>query len=352
MNILIGEMSGLNNLYGYDNVFLGYNAGMSNIGTTYSDQGSNNVYIGVNSGKVATLGVGNTYVGANSGAATTSAIRNTFLGSGAGASSLNVSDNTFVGNYAGNGNSTGNSNVCIGYSAGSGLSTGSYNVVIGNEAGQYIAYAEHNVIVGLLAGRYIRDQKNTVIGNYAGYNLRYSTGNVLLGYQSGYNETGNNRLYIENSSSSVPLIGGDFSTDRVGINRMPTTYTLEVGGTIWANGATISNGSTTWSDARYKTDIRPLENALSSVMKIAGVTYNWKNSDFPALNFPEGEQIGVIAQEVEKVLPQVVFTGPDGYKSVSYEKLTPLLIEAVKEQQKEIDELRMELAEIKELLKK
>ena len=55
---------------------------------------------------------------------------------------------------------------------------------------------------------------------------------------------------------------------------------------------------------------------------------------------PEGEQIGVIAQEVEKVLPQTVLTPEDGYKSVDYSRFTPILIEAIKEQQKQIDELQ------------
>jgi hypothetical protein len=81
-----------------------------------------------------------------------------------------------------------------------------------------------------------------------------------------------------------------------------------------------------------------------------GVRYNWRQTEFPELNFSEGEQIGLIAQDLEKILPELVTTGPDGYKSVSYEKLTPVLIEAVKEQQKEIEYLKAELEEIKALL--
>ena len=60
----------------------------------------------------------------------------------------------------------------------------------------------------------------------------------------------------------------------------------------------------------------------------------------------------MIAQDLEKILPELVFTGPDGYKSVSYEKLTPVLIEAIKEQQKQIETLKTELAQIKVLLNK
>jgi hypothetical protein len=135
----------------------------------------------------------------------------------------------------------------------------------------------------------------------------------------------------------VDLETMDFNSNRIGIMRTPTSYTLEVGGTIWANGATISSGSTTWSDVRYKKNIEPLQNALADVLKMQGVKYSWKIDDFPGLNFPKGEQVGVIAQEIEKIVPELVYTGPDGYKSVSYEKLTPILIEAIKDQQHTID---------------
>ncbi len=121
---------------------------------------------------------------------------------------------------------------------------------------------------------------------------------------------------------------------------MLTTCTLEVAGTIWANGSTMSAGSATWSDIRYKEDITPLSDALDGVLKMQGVRYNWKRSSFPQLNFPHGEQIWVIARDIEKIVPEVVMTGAYGYKSVSYEKLVPVLIEAIKEQQKQIDELK------------
>ena len=133
----------------------------------------------------------------------------------------------------------------------------------------------------------------------------------------------------------------------VGINRRPTTYALEVNGTIWANGAAIVNGSTTWSDARYKTGVNTLENSLENILKLRGVSYDWRYKDFPDKNFPEGLQIGVIAQEIEKVYPQLVFTDKDGYKSVDYSKLTPILLEAMKQQQEMIDALKAENREMK-----
>ena len=88
------------------------------------------------------------------------------------------------------------------------------------------------------------------------------------------------------------------------------------------------------SDASLKTDISPLENSLEKVMNLEGVSFNWKNG---------GKQsIGLIAQDVEKILPEVVNTD-NGLKYIDYGKLTALLIEAIKEQQKEIELLKAEI---------
>jgi hypothetical protein len=85
-------------------------------------------------------------------------------------------------------------------------------------------------------------------------------------------------------------------------------------------------------------------------MEISGVTYKWneeylKDKDVDGY-FVRETEVGVIAQDVEKVLPEVVATRENGYKAVRYEKLVALLIEAVKDQQKQIDELKARLEEV------
>lgn len=80
------------------------------------------------------------------------------------------------------------------------------------------------------------------LGSEAGYQNSTGTGNIFLGFQSGYNEQSSNKLYIENSSSSTPLIYGDFTTNQVGINSLPnTTHTLTVGGTIHSTGLYVND---------------------------------------------------------------------------------------------------------------
>ena len=90
------------------------------------------------------------------------------------------------------------------------------------------------------------------------------------------------------------------------------------------------------SDERLKDNIKPIDNPLEKVMKISGNTFSWNENSRNS-----GDGIGVIAQEVEELgLPEVVTTRESGYKAVKYEKLVPLLIEAIKELKHEIDELK------------
>ena len=87
------------------------------------------------------------------------------------------------------------------------------------------------------------------------------------------------------------------------------------------------------SDIRLKTNIQPIEDPLAKVIQIEGVSFNWKKDDKPSL--------GVIADQVEKILPQLVHG--DDPKTVNYNGLIGLLIEAVKEQQTQIDDLKSRL---------
>ncbi len=90
-------------------------------------------------------------------------------------------------------------------------------------------------------------------------------------------------------------------------------------------------GSGCCSDRRFKEDIEPIASALEKVTGLRGVTFAWNRKDYPQRFFSDEPQIGLIAQDVEPVIPEVVRTDADGYKSITYDKLTAVLIEAVKE---------------------
>ncbi|MBI4803173.1 MAG: tail fiber domain-containing protein [Elusimicrobia bacterium] len=127
----------------------------------------------------------------------------------------------------------------------------------------------------------------------------------------------------------------------VGIGTTNPEYTLTVNGTAW-----VTSGAWTGSDRRWKKDITPLNGSLSKIMKLQGANYNWKTNEYPELKFSTAPQIGLIAQDAEKVIPEVVTTDNNGYKGISYEKLVPVLIEAAKEQQKEIEELKLKIVKL------
>jgi hypothetical protein len=131
------------------------------------------------------------------------------------------------------------------------------------------------------------------------------------------------------SSSNIFNNGGN-----VGIGTTNPTVKLEV------NGRLKTQGINELSDVRYKKDIQTLTNALANIEKLRGVSYDWKQAEFPEKNFDAKHQIGLIAQELELVFPELVNTDAEGYKSVDYSKLVAVLIEAVKEQQTEITTLQ------------
>lgn len=109
---------------------------------------------------------------------------------------------------------------------------------------------------------------------------------------------------------------------------------MTVTGNLTLNGVVSSS-----SDARLKTDIRPLGGALAGVLALQGRRYHFRPG-----RGPQGEQLGFVAQELEQVYPELVTTGADGLKAVNYAQLTPVLVEALKEQQRQLEQLRTELA--------
>ncbi len=100
------------------------------------------------------------------------------------------------------------------------------------------------------------------------------------------------------------------------------------------------------SDRNFKENITPIENPIQKIRQISGNTYDWKVENKDIHGF-EGNDVGVIAQEIEEVLPQLVTTRETGYKAVKYDKLVALLIEGIKEQQLQIEKLQLEVIDLK-----
>jgi hypothetical protein len=118
----------------------------------------------------------------------------------------------------------------------------------------------------------------------------------------------------------------------VGIGTSTPGYRLTVNGTAWC-----SAGAWTGSDLRWKENFLPLSNVMPDIQSLMPVSYDLKIDEFPHMGFEDGRQIGLIAQDVEKIFPELVRTDNNGFKSVSYEKLSVVLLEAIKEQQQQIE---------------
>ncbi|MCB9185561.1 MAG: tail fiber domain-containing protein [Flavobacteriales bacterium] len=144
----------------------------------------------------------NIVIGNNAGTALEASAENVFVGSGAGRLQTTGEQNTFIGFRAGNANTTGKYNLFMGYRAGENITAGTYNLIMGWAAGMNRSLGAQNVLLGAQAG----------------LNSGSGSRNVFIGFSAGIAETGDDRLYIENSGSSSPLIYGEFDNDIVGIN--------------------------------------------------------------------------------------------------------------------------------------
>lgn len=131
------------------------------------------------------------------------------------------------------------------------------------------------------------------------------------------------------------------NSGNIGINTTAPTQRLHVvGNGLFTGTVTASCGTLVCSDQRYKQNIHPLTGSLNKINSLNGYSYFMRKEEFPELNFSDQKQIGFIAQELEQVFPEMVYTDEKGYKTVNYQAMTPVLLEAIKEQQIQIDELK------------
>ena len=158
-------------------------------------------------------------------------------------------------------------------------------------------------------------------------------------YQSGSNPTFGNSVYIgryiyHSGDTNTYL---DFDSNDNWRVVLAGTQRLDLS----SSGLSITGDITASSDIRYKTNIETINNAIEKVQSLRGVTFDWDHEDFTD---NKERSTGVIAQDVEKVLPEAVRENKNGLKNVSYGNMVGLLIEAIKEQQAQIDELKKQLS--------
>lgn len=148
-----------------------------------------------------------------------------------------------------------------------------------------------------------------------------NTGGVVIG--GNISSGGGEADFIENQGAGSTGGFNFYNYSNAGaLTRMATLYP---NGSMWIGGVL-----TQASDQRVKKNVEPITDATDKLLALRGVTYQFRD-DLPGEKFPEERQLGLIAQEVEKVVPEVVLTDKDGYKSIAYQNLVALLIESAKD---------------------
>ena len=360
----------------------------------YGSYANANAFLGF-AGNTTTTGTTNTASGYQALASNTTGQQNTANGYQALLSNTIGSQNTALGAWALQENSSGGDNVAIGIGALQLNTTGNYNTAIG------VALAKNttgstNIAIGLDA-MFVNTTggNNTAVGNYtigasdAG-NYNTATGhlalysnpcdasyNTAVGYAAGYTSLsiaqcglGNYNTFLGANTKQTDLrfnnataiganaevaesnalvlgsingVNGGTSNTNVGIGTVAPSRILTIGQGF---GHAIADGWDTYSSRRWKTNIRTLQAALAKVEQLRGVSYDRKDSG--------KHEIGVIAEEVGAVVPEVVTYEKNATDAsgVDYGRLMALLIEGMKQQQKQIQQLKSQLRETRATVRK
>ena len=349
-----------------DNVIMGYNAAenattlLENVVIGHEACGAGvmtagyGVYIGKEAGLSKTSGGSNVFIGYQSGEQCTTTARSIFIGSTAGDDHDTENDNIGIGNAALGGSiAGGEENVCIGRDTGSALTSGDHSTLIGYQAGAAVTTGNHTVAVGYQTGYndQITGNGNTLLGNYAGFRLTSGNENTIVGYDAGtLITTGTNNTCLGRDAGG-PNSPSSLSSDDHTIVLGDSNITALI-----CNDTSISS-----SDSRDKTDVENFTHGLNYIEQLRPVTYRWDkrawyvdklgkdmtNDDVKNAK-PDGSRkknkinVGFLAQEVQAIEEalgykaseesNLVFNDNDGFQyGLKYERLVPMLVNAIKE---------------------
>ncbi len=243
--------------------------------------------------------------------------------------------------------------------------TGNYNIFIGNNLAFRYEYGDNNILIGELLGTqyssistntnlittlddgFKSGEGNIILGNKAFQNFNRGNNNIAIGDSVGYNLDGeghddniiigNKATFASTSCSSCLVIGNKIfgkyiysDTLKLGFGRTNPTATLDINGVLYATSYSNS------SDIRLKKNVEEMQGAIELVKVLKPVSFHWKKSTG---NPSEKINYGFIAQDIEKIDSNLVRTDEDGYKSVVYQEIIPILLQAAKELNQKLDEL-------------
>ncbi|HEY6806237.1 MAG TPA: tail fiber domain-containing protein [Pyrinomonadaceae bacterium] len=327
-NSFFGSFAGAVIATGVDNAMFGYHAGRnattdfnSFFGSSAGEadtSGGQNSFFGAGAGEQNTTGNENTFVGTSTGNHNLKGADNTFVGAFSGVSNLG-SENSFFGEDSGEDNTTGNRNTYIGERAGSGSLTGSNNVAIG-----YDTIFSDNVSNSIALG-----YKATVATNISN--------SIAIGANVGVTTS---HTIVLGTAAEVTHIPGYVIVDK-GLELNPSVDGSGGETTLCLNaGHQIAICS---SSLRYKKDLQPFTRGLSLLNQLQPITFKWKASNHLDLGFA--------AEDVARVEPLLAVHNDAGQiEGVKYDRITAVLVNAVKEQQEQINQQQQLITSLKSLV--
>jgi hypothetical protein len=403
-NAFFGQNAGNQNTGSGNNSFFGKSAGEQN-------GASDNAFFGYGAGKSNSLGNYNSFFGSEAGYNSMNGYHNSFFGYGAGHSNdwgnwnaffgfrsgyANTSGwNSFFGANTGEDNTTGHGNSFLGYWSGMDNTTGNFNTFVGSDTGHASSVEEGNTLLGAYANfnpgpspstspvtnaaaigyrAYVAQSNSLVLGSINGVNSATSYVNVGIGtttparqlHLAGPNavfrmdrtmDTAAFLLVRTDPTGATPWKTFVIGTNATGVNQGEfiindigtavggagsRRMTITNAGNVEFTGTVYAPSFVPTSSAAFKTNIRTFENALDTVNRLRGVRFDWKDSGTPA--------VGLIAEEVNQVLPELVAQEGGQARGVNYANLVAVLVEAIKEQQRANEKDRSRIEELQRMM--
>lgn len=335
-----------------------------------------NTFAGALAGLDNVTGIDNSFFGRDAGQHNLSGSENAFFGRGAGMGNSEGQRNSFFGRVAGLNNTTGDENLFLGYAAGNTNGTGNNNTIIGADAD---VASNLNFATAIGAGAVVSTSNSVVLGRAATDNVgigttaptakltvagsgvaaatgaaRFDLSNSVAGV-SYFQHVGNTGLWQLASGTTTLMVVTPTGDVGIGNTNSPTQK-LDVLGNIRV-GTTGTNGciqdrsgtgivGTCSSDLRFKKNISPFGSVLAGFANLQPVTFDWRADEFKDRHFGTRRSYGLIAQDVEKAFPELVTLDEQGFRAVNYSRLPLLTVQAVKEQQAQIEDQRKVIASL------
>jgi len=397
-NSLFGAATGSSNTSGFHNSYFGSNAGAANT------SGANNAFFGYLAGRRNTSGDSNAFFGSVAGDRNTIGQNNTFIGEGADFNTFNpTGDNNTLLGFSASINSAVSNSTAIGANA---LVTQSNSLILGSINGVNSATADTKVGIGTTTPDAVLDvqRDSLTVPEVARFTSYGNTANDILGRSSngsraaptatpsgrpllqlgatGHDGTG----FATTARASIQLIASENWTPtaqgtnirfltttngttttstrmliaddgNIGIGTTAPLDKLDVNGDIRvgtgttgcvkdSDGTVIAGNCS--SDARLKRDITPFPHLLDKLLQLQPVHFYWRSAEFPDRHFGSAQSFGLVAQEVEKVMPELVREDAQGFQTVNYSKLPLLTLQAIKELKAENNALKEKLQKVEQ----